>query len=73
MVMPAQKPLMASAAPSAGAALLGALQDKHPIVRLYASKALRVSYAAAAGYLQDAVALPGVTEAQLAAAEALLQ
>lgn len=31
------------------------------------------SYAAAAGYLQDAVALPGVTEAQLAAAEALLQ
>lgn len=36
-------------APSAGAALLGALQDKHPLVRLYATKALTASYAAAAG------------------------
>ncbi len=36
-------------APAAGATLLGALQDRHPFVRLYAAKALTASYAAAAG------------------------
>jgi len=34
---------------AAGPALLGALQDKHPLVRMYAAKALTASYVATAG------------------------
>lgn len=38
-----------SRAPTAGPTLLAALQDKHPLVRLYAAKALTASFVATAG------------------------
>jgi cyclophilin family peptidyl-prolyl cis-trans isomerase/HEAT repeat protein len=41
--------------PAAGSTLLAALQDKHPVVRMYAARALSASYVATAGLEPGAV------------------